>query len=287
MYGENLRFVYRHFPLVNIHDKAFLAAEGAEAAGAQGAFWEMHDLLFERFEEWRSLPPDRMVDVLTGYAEELGLDTERFAQDLEDHTYQEKVQAQYEDAVGMQLGGTPTFIVNGRLYLRDVSLDAFIRFSMPGQYDAPPPNVIEGERQYLATIRTGKGDITIELYPDQAPVNVNSFVFLARDGWYDGARFYQVLPDNVAVAGNPIGNPGYLCEPEIGELKFDQAGVVGAFGDHFFITLAPQPNLDGRFTIIGRVVSGMEVLQSLAPSDFGDPEAPQGEVIETIVIEEK
>ncbi len=303
VHGDNIRFVYRHFPLT-FHDKSLITAEAVEAAGAQGRFWEMHDLLFERYQEWVQLPADQMIQVLAGYAQELGLDVDRFTQDLENHTFQEKIQAQFQDAMDMRLPGTPTFIVNGRMYPTDqwglsyLGIDAFIRLAMLKQYDAPPPQVIEPGTQYQATIRTTKGDIVVELYADKAPTNVNSFVFLAQEGWYDGVTFHRVIPEFVAQAGDPTGTgaggPGYQCDDEISDLTFDEAGVVGVAnagpntnGSQFFITLSPQPGLNGRYTIIGKVVEGMDVLQSLTPRDPSDPEAPTGDVIETILIEKQ
>ncbi len=247
----------------------------------------MHDLLYERASEWQRFSADDVVEVLIGYARELGLDTDQFAQDLEKHTFQEKIQAQYQDAVAMQLRGTPTFIVSGPIPPQVIPLDAFVMLFTPGQYESPPPQVIDTDRQYIATIQTEKGEITIELYPDQAPLNVNSFVFLARDGWYDGVRFYQVIPGIVAVAGDPTRNLGYYCENEVGELTFDKTGIVGAFKDGFFITLSPQPDLNGRLTPIGKVISGIEVVQNLTPANPGDPTAPPGDVIQTIVVEEE
>ena len=112
-YGENLRVVYRHFPLLSIHDKAQITAEAADAAGAQGKFWEMHDLLYERQREWNSQPADKMIDVLTGYAEEIGVaDIEQFKEDLENNTYADIVLATYEAALGAGLNSTPSFVVN-------------------------------------------------------------------------------------------------------------------------------------------------------------------------------
>ncbi|HIE38670.1 MAG TPA: hypothetical protein EYP77_06325, partial [Anaerolineae bacterium] len=234
----------------------------------------MHDLLFERYMEWAQLPADQMPQVLAGYARELGLDVDRFSQDLDNHAFQEKVLGQYQDAAALQLPGTPTFIVNGRVYPTDqwglsyLGIDAFIRLAMLEQFDAPPPQVIDPDRQYLANIRTAKGDIVIELYADQAPANVNSFVFLAQEGWYDGVTFHRVVPGFVVQAGDPTGTgaggPGYQCDDEITSLSFDQAGVVGIAsagpntgGSQFFITLSPQPGLDGHHTVIGKVVEGM------------------------------
>lgn len=302
---DRLRIVYRHFPLISIHDKAQLTAEAAEAAGAQGKYWEMHKLLFQRQREWAVLSTDPMPQVLAGYAQELGLDVERFRRDLENRTFQEKVAGQYQEAVAMGLPGTPSFLINGRLYPTDQwgisyqGLNALISLALlePHLYSAPPPFQIDTTRQYIATIRTPKGDIEIELHATQAPLNVNSFVFLAREGWYDGTTFFRVIPGFVVQAGDPTGTaagtPGFQCDDEIGDLQFDAAGVVGIANagpntgsSQFFITLAPQPDLDGRYTIIGKVVRGMEILQALPERNPANPTAPPGLLIEGVQIEE-
>lgn len=266
----------------------------------------MHNLLFQRQQEWASLPAAQMPQVLVGYAQELGLDVERFRRDLENHTFQAKVMEQYQDAVAMGLSGTPSFIVNGRIYPTDQwgisyqGLNALISLALlePHLYSAPPARQIDTTRQYAATIRTPKGDIVIELYPSQAPLNVNSFVFLAREGWYDGTTFFRVIPGFVVQAGDPTGTaagiPGFQCDDEIGNLKFDAAGVVGIANagpntgsSQFFITLAPQPDLDGHYTIIGKVVKGMEILQALPERNPADPTAPPGLLIEEVQVEER
>ncbi len=300
-----LRIVYRHFPLP-FHDKAMITAEAAEAAGAQGKFWEMHDLIFQRQQEWTGLPTDQMPQVLAGYAKELGLDVDRFTKDLENHTYRDKVMRQYQDAVNMGLPGTPSFIINGRLYPTDQwgisyqGINALIGLALlePRLYDAPPARQIDPSRQYIATIRTDKGDIVIELYSAKAPANVNSFVFLAREGWYNGTTFFRVIPGFVVQAGDPTGTaagqPGFQCDDEISDMRFDAAGVVAIANagpntgsSQFFITLAPQPDLDGRYTIIGKVTKGMEILQALPERNPGDPMAPAGLQIRTVEIEER
>ena len=114
-YGENFRSVYRHFVL-SFHDKATITAEAAEAAGAQGKFWEMHDLLYERQQEWSGLPVNNVQSMLVGYAEELGLDTERFSQELADHVYLDKVSGETQAAMQAGLPGTPSYIINGVMY---------------------------------------------------------------------------------------------------------------------------------------------------------------------------
>ena len=104
--GDQLAFAYRHFPLSTIHPHAFGAAEAAEAAGAQGRFWEMHDLLFAN--------QDRLAfDDLLVYAQLLDLDLQRFAMDLERHTYSPRVREDFMTGVRSGVNGTPTFFVNG------------------------------------------------------------------------------------------------------------------------------------------------------------------------------
>lgn len=306
-YGEKIRFVYRHFAL-SFHDKSVLTAEAAEAAGAQGKFFAMHDLLYERQQEWGALSSqDEVKSRLVEYARELGLDTERFSQDLNTHAYQERVNADTQTAMEIGLRGTPTYIVNGVTYpseqlsLNPVIIDAFVHLvtDPPRQYAEAPPQVIDPDKKYTATIRTGKGDIVVELFANQAPTNVNSFVFLARDGWYDGLAFFHVAPGFVAQNGDPTNvglgfpYPGYSCGDEVRpDLTFEQAGMLALFtpspgynSSQFFITYAPQPDFNGRFTIIGRIVEGMDVAESLTQTQPG-PDQPPPDVIETILIKE-
>jgi cyclophilin family peptidyl-prolyl cis-trans isomerase len=317
-YGENIRVAYRHLPLISIHDKAIITAEGSEAAGAQGKFFEMHDLLFERQQEWFSLTEEEMETKLVEYAEELGLDTDRFAQELSDHVYRDKIMADYEEYSQYGPLATPTYVANNVFYphlgLHPVLVDVFVRLvtSPPDQYDEVPPEVIDPDKKYTATIRTSKGDIVIELFAEQAPTNVNSFAFLAQDGWYDDQAFFLVQPGSAAHSGDPtnagiglisgvglipgvsFAYPGYYCGDEISpDLAFDQAGMLtlytpalGYNSSQFFITYAPLPDLTGHLTIIGHVVEGMDVLESLTPTQPG-PDQPPPDIIETILIEEQ
>ena len=308
-YGEDFRSTYRHFAL-SFHDKAVITGEATEAAGAQGKFWEMHDLLYERQQEWGSFSADAVQNKLVEYAEELGLDAERFSQELTDHVYRDKVNADTQAAMQAGLPGTPTYIINGVMFptqqlgLHPVRIRDFINLLMLKDriYTEPPPQVIDSDKEYVATIQTGRGDIVIALYADLAPVNVNSFVFLARDGWYDGVTFHRVIPSFVAQAGDPTGSgmasPGYRCDDEIApELAYDKAGVVGmasagpgtsSIGSQFFITYDAVPQLDGNYTIIGQVTEGMDVVQSITPRDPNqNPDLPPGDVIESIAIEER
>ena len=305
-HGENIRVVYRHLPLISIHDKAVITAEAAEAAGAQDKFFEMHDLLYERQREWFPLSEEDVKIKLVEYAEELGLDTDRFAQELDDGVYREKILADYEEYQQYGPMATPTYVVNNVFYpqlgLDPAVIDIFVQVvtDPPNQYDQVPPEVIDPEKEYVATIRTNKGDIVAELFADQAPTNVNSFAFLAQDGWYDEQAFFYVQPGFVAQSGDPFNvgwslpYSGYICGDEFDpDLTFDQPGRLAMFTPEpgrnsslFFITYASQPDFNGRFTIIGQVTEGMDVLESLAPTQPG-PEQPEPDIIETILIEEQ
>ena len=308
-YEGDIRFVYRHLPLISIHDKSVITAEGAEAAAAQGKFWEMYELLYSRQMEWNGLSEEAMESTLIDYAEELELDTEQFAQELSEHVYRDAIMAGYEEYSQYGRLATPTFVVNNTFYpTQELGgfglLEPFISMLQikDRMYDAPPEQVVEPGKDYVATIRTEHGDIVVKLFADLVPVNVNNFVFLAQEGWYNGVTFHRVITDFVAQGGDPsgsgMGSPGYRCSDEIvPELTYDEPGMVGmasggpgtaSIGSQFFITYAPLPQLTGNYTIIGQVIEGMDVLKQLTPRDpQQNPGAPPGDVIETIVIEEQ
>jgi cyclophilin family peptidyl-prolyl cis-trans isomerase len=150
---------------------------------------------------------------------------------------------------------------------------------MTKHYDAPPAMVIDPAKRYLATISTEKGDIVVELFADKAPVTVNNFVFLARDGYYDGVTFHRVIKGFMAQGGDPTGSgsggPGYRFGDEFhAALKHDQPGILsmansgpGTNGSQFFITYRDTPHLDGKHTVFGRVVNGMDVLEAIPERD--------------------
>jgi len=150
-------------------------------------------------------------------------------------------------------------------------------------YSAPPAMQIDPTKSYAATISTAKGDIVVQLDAGAAPQTVNNFVFLAREGFYDGLTFHRVEPDFVIQGGDPLGNgsggPGYTVPAEIqlphpeGAIamarKSDQVNPERASsGSQFYITLAPTPFLDGGYTAFGQVSEGMDVVQSIAVGDL-------------------
>jgi cyclophilin family peptidyl-prolyl cis-trans isomerase len=165
-------------------------------------------------------------------------------------------------------------------------------------YPQRPAMSIDPSRQYLAHVYTTRGHFIIELLPGVAPEHVNSFVFLAREKFYNGTTFHRVIPDFVAQGGDPTGlgngGPGYTVPLEPSDEPFVR-GVVGmarsqdpdSAGSQFFITYAPAPNLDGGYTVFGKVVQGMEFVDCLTPRDPStDPNAPPGDAIIDIAIQE-
>lgn len=130
-----------------------------------------------------------------------------------------------------------------------------------------------------AVIKTDKGDITLELFPNEAPGTVENFEKLAKEGFYDGLTFHRVIPDFVIQGGCPrgdgTGGPGYTikCETKgnphkhgTGALSMAHAGKDTG-GSQFFITHSPQPHLDGVHTVFGQVIDGMDVVYEIRPGD--------------------
>jgi len=164
---------------------------------------------------------------------------------------------------------------------------------MPQHYDAAPEMAIEDGKEYRAVIHTVQGDITVRLLPEIAPQSVNSFIFLAREGFYDGCTFHRVIPGFVAQGGDPTGTgsggPGYRYQDELSDKPFvaGSLGVANAGpntnGSQFYIALAPAPHLTGRYTLFGEVEAGMDVALALTPRD---PQAAStsGDVINSIEI---
>lgn len=159
-------------------------------------------------------------------------------------------------------------------------------------YKSAPPMTIDPNKTYRATIQTSKGNIVIDLYPKDAPQHVNNFVFLARDGFYDGLTIHRYEPGFVIQGGDPLatgtGGPGYNIPPEIkrshpaGALAMARRGgppeTTPSSGSQFYITLDATPNLDGGYTSFGQVTpESMDVVMQIR----------KGDVIEKITIEEK
>ena len=167
----------------------------------------------------------------------------------------------------------------------------------PKSWSSPPPMTIDTSKQYTATIETEKGNMVVELFAKDVPKTVNNFVFLAREGFYDGSTFHRVLPGFMAQGGDPTGTgtgeAGYTFEDEFTEHKHE-AGTLsmanrGANTNsaQFFITFTPQPGLDNKHSVFGRLIGGMDVLESLTPRDPSKNPQFTGDKILRITIEEK
>ena len=165
-------------------------------------------------------------------------------------------------------------------------------------YDAAPPMTIDPAKTYTAVMKTEKGDITINLRPDLAPQHVNSFVFLAREGYYDGVTFHRVIPGFVAQGGDPTGTggggPGYTIDAEFTDTLYVE-GTVGmartsdpnSAGSQFYISYGRLTSLDGAYTVFGEVTEGMDVAKQLTPRDpQQNPSAAPGDKILGVAITE-
>jgi peptidyl-prolyl cis-trans isomerase B (cyclophilin B) len=148
------------------------------------------------------------------------------------------------------------------------------------QWSEPPTMQIDQAKDYLARIETAKGTIEIQLNAEHAPLTVNNFVFLAREGYYEGTTFHRVIPDFMVQAGDPTGTgrggPGYQfadetngnpLRHETGVISMANPGVPDANGSQFFITHSPQQHLDGKHTVFGSVTEGQSVVDALLQGD--------------------
>jgi len=301
---NDVRLVYVNTPLSD-RDKDALATQAVEAADLQGKFWEMHNLLSDKQAEWSALSPAAFQAWVVQQSARLGLDSAKFQADFNGKTVADRLKQALQSTAAQPIV-PPLMFINGTspyTGLADfASLDSVVRMEAltARQFSDCPSWVIDPLKQYIATLHTSKGDVVIQLLPDKAPQAVNTFVTLARSGWYNGITFYKVLPDFLAMTGDPsdtgMGNTGYLFQTEISaSLHFDVAGVVAMDNSgpntnsgRFFITLAPAEQLYGLYTVFGKVLSGLPALSTLAPRN---PQPgvvlPSGDGLINVTIAEK
>jgi peptidyl-prolyl cis-trans isomerase B (cyclophilin B) len=166
-------------------------------------------------------------------------------------------------------------------------------------YDKPPEMKIDVNKTYTATIETDAGTMVAELYPKKAPQTVNSFVFLAREGFYDGLIFHRIIPGFMIQGGDPTGTgqggPGYTLKAEFNDTLHDR-GILSmartndpdSAGSQFFVMHARAPHLDGKYTAFGKVTKGLEVIDKIVNAPKNDEDRPNEPVhIKKITIEEK
>ena len=167
-------------------------------------------------------------------------------------------------------------------------------------YSAPPPMTIDPAKSYTATITTPRGDFVVNLRPDLAPQTVNSFVFLARAGFFNGLTWHRVLENFMAQGGDPTGTggggPGYTVPDEFTDkVKFDKPGIMAmantgqpnSGGSQFFVTTAPADYLNGKYTIFGEVAQGQDIVNGIPLRDPQQNPTTPGEQIVKITIDEK
>lgn len=147
------------------------------------------------------------------------------------------------------------------------------------QWSSPPAMQIDPKKTYHATMETNRGTISIEFFPKNAPKTVNNFVFLAKEGFYDGVSFHRVISDFMIQGGDPTGTgrggPGYKFEDETkGNPLTHDTGVISMAnagpntnGSQFFITHSPQPHLNGKHTVFGKVVTGQDIVNAIRQGD--------------------
>lgn len=166
------------------------------------------------------------------------------------------------------------------------------------QWNTPPQMSIDPKKKYKASIETDKGTMVLTLFADKTPNTVNNFVFLAREGFYNGTIFHRVIADFMVQGGDPTGTgrggPGYRFADEFHpSLRHDKPGILsmanagpGTNGSQFFITHIPTPWLDGKHSVFGQISDGMNVLMSIPPRDPMRPEYDGVKIISITISEE-
>lgn len=147
------------------------------------------------------------------------------------------------------------------------------------KWNNPPEMKIDLQKTYMVKIETDKGDIELELSPQHAPRTVNNFIFLTREGFYDGVTFHRVISNFMIQSGDPAGTgrggPGYSFKDElIGNPLLHETGVISmansgpdSNGSQFFITHSPQPHLNGKHTVFGKVLKGQDIVNQIQQGD--------------------
>lgn len=314
--SDTAKLVFRHYPLTEIHPRAMLGSMALESAGTQGKFWEMLEVLYTKQAEWATIPitdGTKVTDTIKTYAKGLGLDAAKFEAGLTSADNLARIQRDMKSGDALKLTSTPSLFIDGRaLNPAALANEAFFE-----QYDAyykarkgyfdymatnplrvkAPEQVTDKNALYQMTLKTSKGDVVLELDPKLAPVNVNSMVFLAQKGYLkniplelnDAAVGATLFLD---PSGTGTASPGYDCSSETSPIgAFNAAGVVALYGDgertgsQFVITYTPTQQFEGQFTVIGKVVNGLDTLKNLVPRQNETNAAP--DKIESVTVSKK
>ncbi len=277
-FPDDLRTVFRHFPLPS-HANSLLATQAVEAAGMQGKLYEMSDHIFANQAIWSPMDISAFESWLTTEAETLGLNKDQFVKDMKSDAVVAKVLEYQKQAMDAGVTYTPFIMVNGRIWegidLPNMRILVQLLREDKNLFPDCPPTVLGPGRKYTATIETEIGNIVMALNTDQVPLSANAFVWLVQQGWYDNTTFFNVMRDDpsqieIALTGDRTetgyGTAGFSISPEIvSDLNFTQPGTVGFVnGNQLFISYSALPKLDGRYTVLGNVIEGMDVVQNLA-----------------------
>ena len=317
MYPDDVRVVFRLRPFPeSFHNKSILASQALVAAGMQGKFNELREFLFERQYQdtsnpdqaalpetdfWSGLDPADLDGWLKEQVPALGIDADQLITDMHSDAVVAKVKAYQEEADSLGITGTPTLMINGHQWpesSRSIEIfSIYLRLikNQANEMDTCPPTVIDATKKYSATITTTQGDIQVELYPDKAPMAVNSFVYLAQQGWYNDLPI--ISSTDFILSGDPsdtgYGGAGYAYMDEPSDLTFDEPGMLASYsiwsgygtnGSMFFFNRTALADQEDR-TIFGKITEGMDVLDKFAIRDnIFDPVIDK--VLEVTITEE-
>ena len=287
-YPNELQIIYRQMPLIMVHANALLASQALEAISLQDAeaFFGLQKILYSQQSLWESMTEEDFENFLISKVEELKLDSTLFIEALKETELQTKLLSQLDTALQAGITYSPFILIDGSSYgnlpfdLGTMRTIIELTLLKETQFSECPPQLIEEGKDYVATLTTEYGDIVIDLFPEIAPLAVNNFIFLSRQGWYDNNPFYRVLPDSFVLTGDPtgssMGGPGYAfrneTDPSInfslpGLVAMNNAGAPNTNGSQFFITYQPMTELNGKFTIFGQVIQGFDILNLLTQRD--------------------
>ncbi|MBM3137574.1 MAG: hypothetical protein FJZ98_05240 [Chloroflexi bacterium] len=277
-YPNDIRIVFRHWVIFSDETRTsndLYAAQATEAAGRQGKFFELVDILFENQSDWGNLDQKSFDEWLGDKAESLGLNLTQFKDDIVDPEIVRKIEDAKTSGRNLGFGGTPTILLNGSVFKqpRDtlgLTIE-LIKFT-ESHFDNCPILSIDVSKTYTATLETTKGNIQVELFDNTAPYAVNSFVFLANQGWYKNLPI--ISTEQFILSGDPsgtgYGGPGYAFIDEASaQFNFSEPGMLATFsigtnlnGGSFFINKTALEGQEDR-TIFGRVTDGLDILNNL------------------------
>ena len=298
LYPNDVRFVYRLRPFPeSFHDKSILASQAMVAAGLQGKFAEFRIWLFAHqnknpndpavaslpdTEFWAGLAPADLSGWLAKRVPELGINADQLLKDMVSDAVVKKVQDAKASADAIGVSGTPTLFINGYQWSENqrgneiFSIYTKLLLNRDKEYESCPAMTVDNSKSYSATITTTKGDIVVDLFADKAPYAVNSFIFLAREGWYNNLPI--ISTKELIFSGDPTdttwGGPGYVYKDEIDStLNFNGPGMLASYGfgaglngSSFIISKLALTGQEGR-TIFGKVTSGLDILSKLEIRD--------------------